>query len=126
MTIGPAATGLSSDGAGVAARCIAMANVGGYRVVDAVYRNGLSLPTHTHPQPELSFVTRGSFRDTTRRGEAVCTTGMLHVLPSEEPHSNQFDVSGSRITIIDLPLAPTVADRRTRRLLGRSAVIHDG
>jgi AraC family transcriptional regulator len=112
--------------AGVAGRRVATTEVAGYRVLDAVYTNGLTLPTHTHPRPALSFVARGGFRETTRRGVAVCSTGMLHIRPSEEPHANQFDVAGTRITIIDVPLEPTFGDRRIRRLLGRAAVVRDG
>jgi AraC family transcriptional regulator len=103
-----------------------MADVAGYRVLDAVYANGLSLPSHTHPRPALSFVARGSFRETTQRGVALCSTGMLHIRPSEEPHANQFDAAGTRITIVDLPLAPALDDRRIRRLLGRAGVVQDG
>lgn len=127
MTIeaGAIATG-SVTAAGVAGRRVAMADVAGYRVLDAVYTNGLSLPTHTHPRPALSFVARGSFHETTRRGVAVCSTGMLHIRPSEEPHANQFDAAGTRITIVDLPLAPALDDRRIRRLLGRAGVVQDG
>src|SRR3954447_760084 len=127
MTIeaGVAASG-SAPAAGVAGRRLAAVDVAGYRVLDAVYTNGLSLPTHTHPRPALSFVTRGGFRETTRRGVTICSTGMLHIRPSEEPHANQFDAAGTRITIIDIPLGAVVDDRRVRRLLGRSAVVQDG
>jgi AraC family transcriptional regulator len=126
MTIeaGPVRTG--STVAGIAGRRVATTEVAGYRVLDAVYTNGLSLPTHTHPRPALSFVARGSFRETTRRGVALCSAGSLHIRPSEEPHANQFDAGGTRITIIDLPLEPTLGDRRIRRLLGRAAVVRDG
>jgi AraC family transcriptional regulator len=112
--------------AGVAGRRVAAADVAGYRVLDAEYTNGMSLPTHTHPRPALSFVARGSFLETTRRGVAVCGAGMLHIRPSEEPHANQFDASGTRLTIVDIPLEQTVGDRRIRRLLGRAAIVGDG
>ena len=112
--------------ASAAGRRLAAVDVAGYRVVDAIYTNGVSLPTHTHPRPALSFVARGGFQETTRRGVTMCSTGMLHIRPSEEPHANQFDAAGTRITIIDIPLGAVVDDRRVRRLLGRSAVIQDG
>jgi AraC family transcriptional regulator len=112
--------------AGIAGRRVATTEVAGYRVLDAVYMSGLSLPRHTHPRPALSFVSRGSFRETNRRGVDVCKAGMLHVRPSEEPHSNQFDADGTRLLIVDVPLEPTFADRRIRRLLGRAALVYDG
>jgi AraC family transcriptional regulator len=125
IEVGVAVSGRAAV-AGVAGRRLAAADVAGYRVLDAVFANGLSLPVHTHPRPALSFVARGGFRETTRRGVTTCSTGMLHVRPSEEPHANQFDAAGTRITIVDVPLSHTVDDRRVRRLLGRSAVVHDG
>jgi AraC family transcriptional regulator len=100
--------------------------VAGYRVLEAVYTNGLSLPRHTHPRPALSFVARGGFRETNRRGVEECRAGMLHVRPSEELHANEFDPRGSRLLIVDVPLEPTYDDRRIRRLLGRAAIVHDG
>lgn len=112
--------------AGIAGRRVANTEVAGYRVLEAVYTNGLSLPRHTHPRPALSFVARGGFRETSRGGAVTCTAGMLHVRPSEEPHANEFDPKGSRILIVDIPLQPTFDDRRIRRLLGRSAVVEDG
>jgi len=112
--------------AGIAGRRVATTEVGGYRVVEAVYTKGLSLPSHTHPRPALSYVARGGFRETNRHGAEVCRSGMMHVRPSEEPHSNEFDPNGSRILIVDLPLQPTLEDRRIRRVLSRAAVIHDG
>ena len=127
MTIesGATASGFAAV-ASPAGRRLAAVDVAGYRVVDAVYTNGLSLPTHTHPRPALSFVQRGGFRETTRRGVTRCSAGMVHIRPSEEPHANQFDPAGTRITIVDIPLGATVDDRRVRRLLGRSAVVQDG
>ena len=112
--------------AGIAGRRVATTEVSGYRVLEAVYTNGLSLPRHTHPRPALSYVARGGFKETNRRGVAVCGAGMMHVRPSEEPHANQFDPNGSRILIVDLPLEPALGDRRIRRLLGRAAVVQDG
>lgn len=112
--------------AGIAGRRVATTEVGGYRVVEAVYTKGLSLPSHTHPRPALSYVARGGFRETNRLGAAVCRSGMMHIRPSEEPHANEFDPNGSRILIVDLPLQPALEDRRIRRVLGRAAVIHDG
>jgi len=116
----------ASTVAGVAGRRVANTEVGGYRVVEAVYTKGLSLERHTHPRPALSFVARGSFRETNRRGVDELRAGMLHVRPSEEPHANQFDPNGTRILIVDLPLEPTLEDRRTRRLLSRTSVVEDG
>ena len=112
--------------AGIAGRRVATTEVGGYRVVEAVYTKGLSLPSHTHPRPALSYVARGGFRETNRHGAEVCRSGMMHVRPSEEPHANEFDPNGSRILIVDLPLQPALEDRRIRRVLGRATVIHDG
>jgi AraC family transcriptional regulator len=51
---------------------------------------------------------------------------MMHVRPSEEPHANQFDPNGTRILIVDVPLEPTLEDRRMRRLLSRATVVEDG
>jgi AraC family transcriptional regulator len=112
--------------AGIAGRRVATTEVAGYRVVEAVYNKGLSLPQHTHPRPALSYVARGGFRETNRRGVEVCRSGMMHVRPSEEPHANEFDPNGTRILIVDLPLQPALDDRRIRRVLGRAAVIQDG
>jgi AraC family transcriptional regulator len=112
--------------AGIAGRRVATTEVAGYRVLEAVYTNGLSLPRHTHPRPALSYVARGGFRETNRRGVSVCRAGMMHVRPSEDPHANQFDPNGTRILIVDLPLEPALGDRRIRRLLGRTAVVEDG
>src|SRR3954470_4897883 len=105
MTIEAGAIGPGAASAGgVSGRRLAAVDVGGYRVVDAVYTNGLRLPTHTHPRPALSVSRRGSFLGTTRRGVATCTTGMFHIRPSEEPHANQFDAAGTRVPIVDVPL----------------------
>jgi AraC family transcriptional regulator len=112
--------------AGIAGRRVATTEVAGYRVVEAVYTKGLSLPRHTHPRPALSYVARGGFRETNRRGVEVCRPGMMHVRPSEEPHANEFDPNGTRILIVDVPLEPLLEDRRIRRLLGRAAVVQDG
>lgn len=112
--------------AGIAGRRVATTEVAGYRVVEAVYTKGLSLPRHTHPRPALSYVARGGFRETSRLGSSFCGAGMMHVRPSEEPHANEFDPSGSRILIVDLPLAPALEDRRIRRVVGRAAVVQDG
>jgi AraC family transcriptional regulator len=112
--------------AGIAGRRVAAVEVAGYRVLEAVYTNGLSLPRHTHPRPALSFVARGGFRETNRHGVEDCRAGMLHVRPSEELHANEFDPRGSRILIVDVPLEPTYDDRRIRRLLGRAAIVNDG
>jgi len=112
--------------AGVAGRRVAAVDVAGYRVLEAVYTNGLSLPRHTHPRPALSFVARGGFREINRQGVGECFAGMLHVRPSEEMHANEFDPRGSRLLIVDVPLEPTYDDRRIRRLLGRSAIVEDG
>jgi AraC family transcriptional regulator len=116
----------SSMVAGIAGRRVANTEVGGYRVVEALYTSGLSLPRHTHPRPALSFVARGGFREINRRGVDLCGPGMLHVRPSEEPHANQFDPSGTRLLIVDIPLEPALEDRRIRRLLGRAALVQDG
>ena len=112
--------------AGIAGRRVATTEVAGYRVLDAVYTSSLSLPRHTHPRPALSFVARGSFREINRRGTDVCSAGTMHIRPSEEPHSNQFDANGTRILIVDIPLEPALDDRRIRRLLGRAALVQDG
>jgi len=122
MEAGPARP--TSMVTGVAGRRVATTEVAGYRVLEAVYTNGLSLPRHTHPRPALSFVARGSFREINRRGVDVCSAGTMHIRPSEEPHSNQFD--DSRILIVDIPLEPALSDRRIRRLLGRAALVQDG
>lgn len=124
MEVGPARP--ASMIAGMAGRGVATTEVAGYRVLDAVYTNGLTLPRHTHPRPALSFVARGSFREVNRRGVDVVRAGVMHIRPSEEPHANQFDANGSRILIVDIPLEPVVDDRRIRRLLGRSALVQDG
>jgi len=112
--------------AGIAGRRVATTEVAGYRVVEAVYTKALSLPRHTHPRPALSYVARGGFRETNRHGDVNCRPGMLHVRPSEEPHTNEFDPNGSRILIVDLPLAPALEDRRIRRVVGRTSVVQDG
>jgi AraC family transcriptional regulator len=112
--------------AGIAGRRVAAMDVAGYRVLEAVYTRGLSLPSHTHPRPALSFVARGGFRETNRHGVEECRAGMLHVRPSEELHANEFDPRGSRLLIVDVPLERTYGDRRIRRLLGRAAIVHDG
>src|SRR6185295_3506660 len=104
MEAGPARAG--SMIAGIAGRRVATTEVAGYRVLDAVYTSSLTLPRHTHPRPALSFVARGSFREINRRGVDVCPAGTMHVRPSEEPHSNQFDANGTRILIVDIPLEP--------------------
>ncbi len=91
MTFDAGATTLECTRAGVAGRRVAMVDAGAYRVLEAEYANSLMLPMHAHPRPALSFVTRGSYREITRRGVTVCSTGMLHVRPSEEPHANEFD-----------------------------------
>ena len=124
MDAGP--TRAASTVAGVAGRRLAAVEVSGYRVVDAAYANGLLLPRHTHARPALSFVSRGGFRETNRNGVAVCTAGMMHVRPSEEPHANRFEGVGTRVLIVDLPLAPIVGDRRLRRLVGRTSIVDDG
>lgn len=124
MQAGPSS--VASMVAGVAGRRVAAMDVAGYRVLEAVYTRGLSLPSHTHPRPALSFVARGGFRETNRHGVEECRAGMLHVRPSEELHANEFDPRGSRILIVDVPLEPTYDDRRIRRLLGRVALVHDG
>jgi len=126
MTMEAGAPRPGSMVAGVAGRRVANTEVGGYRVLEAVYTDGLSLPRHTHPRPALSFVAHGSFRETNRRGVDICRAGMLHVRPSEEPHANQFDPNGTRILIVDVPLEPTLEDRRMRRLLSRATVVEDG
>ena len=112
--------------AGIAGRRVATTEVAGYRVVEAVYTKGLSLPRHTHPRPALSYVARGGFQEMSRLGSTFCGAGMMHVRPSEEPHANEFDPNGSRILIVDLPLAPALEDRRIRRVVGRAAVVEDG
>ncbi|HEX5075097.1 MAG TPA: AraC family transcriptional regulator [Gemmatimonadaceae bacterium] len=112
--------------AGIAGRRVATTEVAGYRVVEAVYTKGLSLPRHSHPRPAFSYVARGGFRETSRLGSSFCGAGMMHVRPSEEPHENEFDPNGSRILIVDLPLAPAMDDRRIRRIVGRAAVVQDG
>ena len=112
--------------AGIAGRRVATTEVAGYRVVEAVYTKGLSLPRHTHPRPALSYVSCGGFSETNRHGDVLCRPGMIHVRPSEEPHTNEFDPNGSRILIVDLPLAPALEDRRIRRVVGRTAVVQDG
>ena len=113
-------------GVSVAGRRLAAAEVAGYRVMDASYAGGQALANHTHPRPALSFVARGSFRETSRRGVTVCTAGMLHVRPSEELHANEFDPLGSRLLIVEPPVEAALGDRRIRRLLGRSTVVRDG
>src|SRR5688572_20982684 len=124
MEAGPARA--ASTVAGVAGRRLATVEVGGYRVVDAAYTNGQLLPRHTHPRPALSFVARGSFRETNRTGVAVCTAGMMHVRPSEEPHANRFEGVGTRLLIVDVPLESVLGDRRIRRLMSRTSVVQDG
>lgn len=123
---GAVAAGTTSTVTGVAGRRLAGVDVAGYRVLDAVYTNGLSLARHTHPRPALSFVQRGSFHEVTRHGATVCRAGMMHVRPSEEPHANQFDEVGTRLLIVDLPLERALDDRRIRRLVGRTTVVQDG
>ena len=118
--------GLTSTVAGVAGRGLATFEVGGYRVIDAAYANGQSLPRHTHPRPALSFVSRGSFHETNRSGAAVCPAGTMHVRPSEEPHTNRFEGVGTRLLIVDVPLEPVLGDRRIRRLVSRASLVQDG
>lgn len=116
----------TSTVAGVAGRRLAGIEVSGYRVLEAAYANGQSLPRHTHPRPALSFVSRGSFREFNRNGTDVCNAGMMHVRPSEHPHSNRFEGVGTRVLIVDLPLEPALADRRMRRLIRRPTLVSDG
>ena len=111
---------------GVAGRGLATFEVGGYRVIDAAYTNGQSLPRHTHPRPALSFVSRGSFHETSRSGVATVTAGTMHVRPSEEPHANRFEGVGTRLLIVDMPLDPVLGDRRVRRLVSRASLVRDG
>ena len=113
-------------GVGVAGRRLAAAEVAGYRLMDAAYVGGQALGSHTHPRPALSFVSRGSFREMSRRGVTVCTAGTMHVRPSEEPHANEFDPLGSRLLIVEPPVETALGDRRIRRLLGRSTTVRDG
>lgn len=113
-------------GVAVAGRRLASAEVAGYRLLDAAYSGGQSLGQHTHPRPSLSFVSRGSFRETSRRGVSVCTAGMIHVRPAEEPHANEFDPAESRLLIVEPPVESALGDRRIRRLLGRGTIVRDG
>jgi len=113
-------------GVAVAGRRLASAEVAGYRLLDAAYSGGQSLGQHTHPRPSLSFVSRGSFRETSRRGVSVCTAGMIHVRPAEEPHANEFDPAESRLLIVEPPVESALGDRRIRRLLGRATIVRDG
>jgi len=124
MEAGPSRS--TSTVAGVAGRRLAGMEVAGYRVIEAAYANGQSLPRHTHPRPALSFVSRGSFREMNRTGTDVCSAGMMHVRPSEHPHSNRFEGVGTRVLIVDIPLEPALGDRRMRRLIGRPTVVSDG
>jgi AraC family transcriptional regulator len=125
MGLGAESSGLIESSTGVAGRRLATVETAGFRVVDAAYTGGQSLGRHTHARPALSFVARGSFRETNRRGVTVCATGVMHVRPSEEPHANQFDPVGTRILIVEPPLESVLDDRRIRRLLGRDAVVDD-
>ena len=118
--------GPTSTVPGVAGRGLATFEVGGYRVIDAAYANGQSLPRHTHPRPALSFVSRGSFHETNRSGVVVCPVGTMHVRPSEEPHANRFEGVGTRLLIVDMPLEPVLTDRRVRRLVSRASLVQDG
>ena len=95
-------------------------------MTDATYAGGQSLGRHTHPRPTLSLVCRGGFRETSRRGVSVCTAGVIHVRPSEEPHANDIDPQGSRLLIIEPPVETALGDRRIRRLLGRITLVRDG
>ena len=113
-------------GVAVKGRRVASAEVAGYRVTDATYGGGQSLGRHTHPRATLSLVCRGGFRETSRRGVSVCTAGMIHVRPAEEPHANDIDPQGSRLLIVEPPVETTVGDRRIRRLLGRITLVRDG
>ena len=124
MEAGPSRS--TSTVAGVAGRRLAGMEVSGYRVLEAAYANGQSLPRHTHPRPALSFVSRGSFREFNRSGTDVCSAGMMHVRPSEHLHSNRFEGVGTRVLIVDLPLEPALADRRMRRLIRRPTLVNDG
>ena len=126
MTMDPGPLRPTSSATGVAGRRLAAIEVAGYRVIDAAYANGQSLPRHTHPRPALSFVSRGSFHETNRTGVAVCPAGAMHVRPSEEPHANRFEGVGTRLLIVDVPLDPALDDRRIRRLVNRASVVQDG
>ena len=113
-------------GVAIAGRRLAAAEVAGYRVTDATYGGGQSLGRHTHPRPTLSLVCRGGFRETSRRGVSVCTAGVIHVRPAEEPHANDVDPQGSRLLIVEPPVETALGDRRIRRLLGRITLVRDG
>ena len=124
MEAGPARP--TSTVAGVAGRRLATVEVAGYRVIDAAYTNGQALARHTHPRPALSFVSRGSFHETSKTGLAVVPAGTMHVRPSEEAHANRFEDVGTRLLIVDMPLEPVLSDRRIRRLVGRASLVQDG
>ena len=123
MEAGPSRS--TSAVTGIAGRPLAGMEVSGYRVLEAAYTNGQSLPRHTHARPALSFVSRGSFREFNRNGTDVCSAGMMHVRPSEHLHSNRFEGVGTRVLIVDLPLEPALADRRMRRLIRRPTLVSD-
>ncbi len=81
----------------------------GLTVTESIYAAHAVLPRHAHAHAFLSFVTRGTYRETYGRSSRHCVAPTLIVHPPGESHADRFAEAGARV--LSLEFAPCWLDR---------------
>jgi AraC family transcriptional regulator len=98
------------------------ADVGGYRLVEAVYPPGMLIEPHFHAASNLTIVLQGSLQERAGRGLFDCGPGSVVIKPAGTVHSNRFGTDGARTFVVELPAEERAGlDAEVACGLGRSA-----
>jgi AraC family transcriptional regulator len=75
---------------------IHVANLGGLRITQAVYRPHTQLPRHSHARPYLCLVATGAFEERALCRVETCAAGSAVWNPSGDDHEDRFGAIGAR------------------------------
>ncbi len=66
-------------------------DIAGFSLTEAIYAQGVSLPSHCHANSFLTLVLSGTYRENSNHHEFRWQPGALHFLPEGERHENVFE-----------------------------------
>jgi AraC family transcriptional regulator len=80
-------------------------DIAGFSLTEALYAEGVSLPSHCHANSYLTLVLSGTYRENSAHNEFRWQQGALHFLPEGERHDNQFDTAVRMLRVKIEPVA---------------------
>lgn len=83
-------------------RCLREVQVGGFRVMEALYEPSTRLASHAHAEATICFVIEGSFSESSGTSPHDCGPSSLVVKPAGVVHANQYGEKGARCLIVEI------------------------